>query len=57
MEHKQKHNLWQLLQVLALQLSLAGLAAMSSTFAAALGLVPFFVVGRMATAVYLGWRP
>jgi ATP-binding cassette, subfamily B, bacterial IrtA/YbtP len=42
----------QLLQMLALQWPMVGLAALSSTFAATLGLVPFFAVARMATAVY-----
>ncbi|TQF16862.1 ABC transporter ATP-binding protein [Myxococcus llanfairpwllgwyngyllgogerychwyrndrobwllllantysiliogogogochensis] len=41
-----------LVSLLGLQGPLVGLAALSSTVAAALGLVPFFVVARMATAIY-----
>ncbi|APR81398.1 Transport ATP-binding protein CydD [Minicystis rosea] len=38
--------------LLRLQASLVAAAALSSTLAAALALVPFFVVARMATAIY-----
>jgi hypothetical protein len=46
MKRKRMQNARQLLQILALQWLLVGLAALSSTFAAILGLVPFFVVER-----------
>jgi hypothetical protein len=52
MKREHMQNVGQLVQILALQWLLVGLAALSSTFAATLGLVPFFVVARMATAVY-----
>ncbi|WP_437729172.1 ABC transporter ATP-binding protein [Sorangium sp. So ce861] len=39
-------------RILGLQGPLVGLAALSATLAAALGLVPYFVVARMATAIY-----
>jgi ATP-binding cassette, subfamily B, bacterial IrtA/YbtP len=38
--------------LLALERGLVALGAVSATLAAALGLVPFFVVARMATAIY-----
>ncbi|QSQ17695.1 ABC transporter ATP-binding protein [Myxococcus landrumensis] len=41
-----------LLRLLGLQGSLVGVSALSASVAAALGLVPFFVVSRMATAIY-----
>jgi ATP-binding cassette, subfamily B, bacterial IrtA/YbtP len=49
---KRPSDIESLGRLLALQGPLVGLAALSSTLSAALGLVPFFVVARMATAVY-----
>jgi ATP-binding cassette subfamily B protein IrtA len=52
MDASPDRSLRGLTSLLALELPLVLLAALASTCAAALALVPFFVVARMATAIY-----